>query len=147
MVPVMFWWFWSAAVEPFCPGPWWTKSVCNVSTQDAFYGSSVKALPVRKSNIQVTSVVLKPWVFSLPISFMGEIVLHAELKSTNSILIQLSRWVKTDWRAVDMESSVDLSVLEANWWGSRLAGMLSLMCWRTIVPKHFIKVGVRVTGQ
>lgn len=38
---------------------------------------------------------------------MGEIVLNAELKSTNSVLMKLSllsRCVKTEWRAVDMEN-------------------------------------------
>ena len=40
---------------------------------------------VRKSNIQLQSVVLKLKVFSFPNSLMGQIWLHAELKSTNSI--------------------------------------------------------------
>ena len=42
-------------------------------------------LLVRKSKIQLPSAVLKPRVISFPISFEGEIVLNAELKSTNSI--------------------------------------------------------------
>ncbi len=42
---------------------------------------------VMKSSIQLQRVVLMPRVFSFPISFMGEIVLKAELKSTNSILM------------------------------------------------------------
>ena len=45
--------------------------------------------------------------------------------------------MKTVWRAVDMASSVDLLVLKAYWWGSRLAQMLSVMCWRTIFSKQF----------
>ena len=49
-------------------------------------------------------------------SFMGEIVLNAELKSTNSILMLLfSRCAKTEWRTVEMASYVDLLVLYANW--------------------------------
>ena len=43
--------------------------------------------------------VPKPRVLSLPISDVGEIVLNAELKSTNSILMELflfSRCVKTE---------------------------------------------------
>ena len=35
---------------------------------------------------------------------------------------------KSEWRAVDTAPSADLLVLKACWWGSRLAGMLSLMC-------------------
>ncbi len=45
-----------------------------------------RGLFVRKSSIQLQRVVLMPRVFSFPVSFMGEIVLKAELKSTNSIL-------------------------------------------------------------
>ena len=47
------------------------------------------ALLVRKSNIQLQSVILKPRVFSFPVSSIGEIVLNAELKSTNSIVMYL----------------------------------------------------------
>ena len=62
---------------------------------------------VRKSNIHL-SVVLNPKL-SFSISFLEWIVLNAGLKSTNSTLIYLfsfSRCVKTEWRAVDMASSV-----------------------------------------
>lgn len=41
---------------------------------------------------------------------MGEIVFNAELKSTNDIILQL---VKTEWRAVDLASSVELLVRKA----------------------------------
>ena len=53
------------------------------------------------------------------------IVLNAERKPTNSIMMQLFLFlncVKTEWRAVDMASSVDRSVLNAipvrSWAGS-----------------------------
>ena len=49
-----------------------------------------------------------------PISFMGDIVLNAELKSTNKYSdIAVLRCVTTEGRAVDMASSVDLLVLKA----------------------------------
>ncbi len=41
---------------------------------------------VKKSNIQLQSVVLKP-VLSLPMSFMGNIVLNIKLESTNNIMM------------------------------------------------------------
>ena len=44
-------------------------------------------LLVGKFNIPMQRLVLKPWVFSYPISFVGEIVFKAELKSTNNILM------------------------------------------------------------
>lgn len=59
---------------------------------------------------------------------MGEIILHAELITINSILMKLilfSGCVETETRAVYMASSVHLLVLNTSWWGSRLAGMLS----------------------
>ena len=37
---------------------------------------------MRKSSIQLQSVVLKPRLFSVLINFMGEMVLSAELRST-----------------------------------------------------------------
>lgn len=40
-----------------------------------------------------------------------------------------------------MESSVDLLARNAIWWGSRLAGMWSLMCWMTSFSKRFITTG------
>ncbi len=50
------------------------------------------------------------------------------------------------WRAVEVASSVDLSVLNAIWWLSKLTETLSLMCWRTSFSKHFIRMGVSATG-
>lgn len=64
------------------------------------------------------TVALKPRVLSCPVSLMEEIVLNAELKSTNSILTEVLlplRYLKTESRAVNMASSVDLLVLNANW--------------------------------
>ena len=42
MVPVLFWLFESLIVEPSYLAPGWTIPVCDVSSQDAFYCSSVK---------------------------------------------------------------------------------------------------------
>lgn len=50
------------------------------------------------------------------ISFMGEILLNAELKSTKSTLVFLFlKCLKTEGRAVEMASSVALLALNANW--------------------------------
>ena len=91
---------------------------------------TVWGLFVRKSSIHLWSVSLGPRVLalSLLISLRGKIVLNVELKSENSILMLVllfSKYVKTEWRAVRMVSSVDLYGLNANWWGSRL-------CWRIV---------------
>lgn len=62
-------------------------------------------------------MVLKPQSVKFS-NQLGEIVLDAEVKSTNSILTQvlLFFWrVKTEWRAAEMASSVDLLTLKANW--------------------------------
>ena len=80
-------------------------------------------LLVRKSNIQLQSVVLKPRLLSFSVSYMSEMILNAELKTTNSILMSLflfSRCVKTEWKAVGTASSVDLLVLKAYWRGSMI---------------------------
>lgn len=50
---------------------------------------TLRGLQLRKSNIELQSVVLKPRVFSFPVSFMAMIVSNAELKSPNSILMRL----------------------------------------------------------
>ena len=49
--------------------------------------TNLNCLLVRKSKVQFQSVVLKPRLLSLPVSFIEETVLNAELKSANSILI------------------------------------------------------------
>ena len=62
-------------------------------------------------------------MFSIPVSFMGEIELNSNLKSTHSIQMELflfCRYVNTEWRAVDMPSSFDLFILIAYRLGSRL---------------------------
>ncbi len=44
--------------------------------------------------------------------------MNAELKSTNNIMMKVLlflRCVKTEWRAVEMATSVDLLVLNVNW--------------------------------
>lgn len=49
-------------------------------------------------------------------------MLNAELKYMNNILTKeslVSRCVRTEWRAVEMASSVDLLDRYANWKGSR----------------------------
>lgn len=46
-----------------------------------------------------------------------------------------------------MASSVDLLARNEIWWGSRLASMWSLMCWRTSSTKSFITTGVCAVGQ
>lgn len=71
---------------------------------------TVCGLLLRQSNDQLRGVVFNPRVWSFPLSFMGEIVFNAELKSTNDIILQL---VKTEWRAVDLASSVELLVRKA----------------------------------
>lgn len=43
-----------------------------------------------------------------------------------------------------MASSVDLFVFLANWWGSKLEGRESLLCFRTSLLKHLATTGVRV---
>lgn len=69
-----------------------------------------------KFSLQLQSVVLKITVLSFPIQLMGEIVLNAELKSTNSIYIMLLVviFVKTERRAVELQSSVNPLALNAN---------------------------------
>ena len=42
---------------------------------------------MRRFNTQLQSEVLKPRLLSLLMSFMGETILEAELKSTNGILM------------------------------------------------------------
>ena len=44
-------WFKSPAVEPSCPGPWWTVPVFDVSNRNPFYWSSVKSSPESCSRI------------------------------------------------------------------------------------------------
>ena len=66
--------------------------------------------------MQLQNVALKLRTLSFPISVISGIVLNAERKSTYSIRMQLFLFlssVKTEWRAVDMAYSVDLSVLKA----------------------------------
>ena len=55
--------------------------VCDVYRQDTLYYS------IKVSNIQLQSAVLKPRVLNFPLSFLGEIVLNADWKSTKSILM------------------------------------------------------------
>lgn len=68
---------------------------------------------------------------SFPVSFMGETVMTAEVKSTNSIRMQLfllSRCVKAEWRAADTSSSglehhtlqFDTGLLHRSDWQMRL---------------------------
>ena len=71
------------------------------------------------------SVVLKLWVLSFPISFMVEIFFILFFFLNLMWLLSLSWCGKTEWRAVDMASSVDLLVLNWHYWGSRSAGMFS----------------------
>ena len=49
--------------------------------------------------------------------------------------------------AADMESYVALLVLKAYCCGCRLAGTLSLTCWRTSLSEHFIRMGLSATWQ
>lgn len=54
------------------------------------------------SNIQLQSAALKPRALIFPISFTGEIVLNAELKSTNSLLMWpflFPRCAEPEWRS------------------------------------------------
>ena len=78
------------------------------------------------------------------------IVLNAELKSMNSILTYeclVSRWVRAEWRAVEMASSVERLDRYANWKGSRVGGRADLMWCMTSRSKHFMRMGVSATGQ
>ncbi len=79
-------------------------------------------------------------------------MLNAELKSMISNLTYvsvLSRCVRAGWRAVAMASSVERLDLYANWKGSREGEgkRTDLMCCMTVRSKHFMRIGVSVTGQ
>jgi hypothetical protein len=55
--------------------------------------------------------VFSPRVLSLVMSFVGAMVLNAELLSMNSILtlvFLLSRWERVVWSAIEIASSMDL---------------------------------------
>lgn len=81
---------------------------------------------VSESSIQLQSVVLS--VQSLFISFIGEIVLNANQQT--AFFPVCADWVGSGY------GHLCASVLIAYWWGSRPAGMLSLMCWRISSSKH-----------
>ena len=51
------------------------------------------------------------------------------------------------WRAIDIAASVDLLVRYANWSGSRVSGMMELMCAITSLSNHFMITDGRDTGR
>ena len=62
----------------------------------------------------------------------------------NNILTQvflLSRWV----RAIEIASSMDLLGWYAHWSGSRVSGMMELICSITSLSKHFMITDVSAT--
>lgn len=84
---------------------WILIVVCNLADQKMWLPIQTDwGLFVRKSSKQLQSVAFRSRVLSLlSFSFMRDIVFNVELKSTNSILIQVlsSRCVKTEWREGD----------------------------------------------
>ena len=50
------------------------------------------------------------------------------------------------WRVVETAFFVNLLVLKAYWWGSKLAGMVPLIWWRISFSKHLIRMWARATG-
>ena len=51
------------------------------------------------------------------------------------------------WRAIEIASSMHLLGQYANWSGSRVSGIVELMCAITSLSKHFMITEVRATGQ
>lgn len=93
------------------------------------FNLTIWGLLIRKSNIQLQMDMLMPSLCNFMIRSDGLTVLKAELKSMNNILAYeflLSRWVRAEWRTVDMASSVDLLARYAYWWGSSAGGRLGL---------------------
>lgn len=80
---------------------------------------------VRKNNLQLQNVVLKPRVLSFPLSFKVEIVLSWNQQTNqHNILVNVllfSRCVKTEGKAAGMVFCVALLVLKA-WVGAGLQG-------------------------
>ena len=50
-----------------------------------------------------------------------------------TLVFLLSRWERPVWSAIEMASSVELLGRDANWSGSRVSGIMVLMC-KVLVP-------------
>ncbi len=72
------------------------------------------------------------WVLSLSVSLIREVCWMLSWNQQSAF-----------WRRCCYFQGVDLWAQNANWWGSRLAGM-----WRRVYfSKHFIRMGVSATGR
>lgn len=96
---------------------------------------------VRKSNIQLPSVVLKPRVWSLPMSFMGEILLNAGPGVVFFVFFKLCE------DRAEGSGDVGLLVLNAYMWESRLAEMMFFHVLQNQFLRALHQNGVSATGH
>ncbi len=104
---------------------------------------------VKKSLIHRQMLYWMPRSDILENNLLGKIVLIAELKSKNNSRAYVpwcSKWHCTVWRVMEIASSVDLLVLYAYWWGSKVGGRVVLMWCRTSLSRHFMITGVNTIG-
>lgn len=97
-----------------CTQPWVGSSVEHQLSGCVTANSNCLGFACEDVQYLVAGCGFKPTLLNF--TYMGETALNTDLKSTNSTLMKLSlliRCVKTEWRAVDMASFLDLFVLNA----------------------------------